>query len=74
MSAAAKLLIGAGTGCCARAEHEPRVDRPAKLTRKQWVDSFRTWGVLKAALARDEAAKARDAASRAEHETELELG
>jgi hypothetical protein len=62
MRAAAKLLIGSGLGCCSRAEHEPKIERPARLTRTQWTESLRTWGVLKAALARAEAAKARDAA------------
>jgi hypothetical protein len=44
MRQAAQLLIGAGLGCCSRAEHEPKVARPSRLTRKQWVESFRTWG------------------------------
>jgi hypothetical protein len=59
MRQAAKLLIGAGLGCCARAEHEPRVERPPRLTRQQSINAFRTWGVRKAALARDTAARAK---------------
>jgi hypothetical protein len=39
------LGSGAGLGCCSRAEHEPKVARPSRLTGKQWVESFRTWGV-----------------------------
>jgi hypothetical protein len=56
MRQAAKLLIGAGLGCCARAENEPKIERPERLTSKQWTDSFRIWGLLKAARARSEAA------------------
>jgi hypothetical protein len=61
MRAAAKLLIGSGLGCCTRIEGEQKMQLPPRLTRKQWTDGFRTWGVLKEARARDKAARARRA-------------
>jgi hypothetical protein len=63
MRAAAKLLIGAGTHCCARYEHEPKVAHPPRLTRKQHAAALKTWGVLEAS----KAAAARQRAERSTH-------
>jgi hypothetical protein len=59
MRTAAKLLIGSGLGCCARADYEPKVERPIRRAGREHNDAYRMWGVLKAARARDEAARAR---------------
>jgi hypothetical protein len=56
MRNAAKLLIGAGVGCCARAADEPKIESPERLTTVQRVAAYRVWGVLKAARVRDKAA------------------